>query len=106
MPPKESEAVPEEKGSIPLFVLPGGISLKDFRRKMSETMNKFSTMNSLFDQLEKTLEEIVEEIAEEQISVKRVKRRTLGSPVSPWRQTFTKIRRLTSARRPPLLHFK
>ena len=43
MPRKESEAVPEDKGSISLFVLLGGISLEDFRRKMSETMDKFST---------------------------------------------------------------
>ena len=32
MPRKESEAVPEDKGSIPLYVLPGGRSLEDLRR--------------------------------------------------------------------------
>ena len=41
MPRKESEAVPEGKGSIHLYVLPGGISLENFRRMMSEAMDNF-----------------------------------------------------------------
>ena len=40
MPRKESETVPEGKGSILLYVLPGGTSFEDFRRKISETMDK------------------------------------------------------------------
>ena len=36
MPRKESEAVPEDKGPIPQYVIPGGITLKDFRRVLSE----------------------------------------------------------------------
>ena len=41
MPRKESEAVPEGKRSIPLYVLPGGITVEEFRRIMSESMNNF-----------------------------------------------------------------
>ena len=42
MPRKESGAVPEGKGYIPLYVLPGGITLlEDFRQMMSESMDNF-----------------------------------------------------------------
>ena len=40
MPRKESVAVPEGEGSIPLQVLPGGITLEDFRRMWSEMIDK------------------------------------------------------------------
>ena len=43
MPGKESEAVSEGEGSIPLQVLSGGITLEDFRRMWSETIDKTST---------------------------------------------------------------
>ena len=47
MPQKESEAVPEGKGSIPLYVLPGGISLEDLRRIMQETCDEVREENGL-----------------------------------------------------------
>ena len=39
MPQKESVAVPEGNGPIPQYVLPG-ITLEDFRRIISEAMDK------------------------------------------------------------------
>ena len=80
MPRKGSEAVPEGNEAIPLYVLPGGISLEDFRRIWSETMDKSfdkhigiirKIYESHFDQLEIKLDETVEEMTEEQNSVKQ-----------------------------------
>ena len=55
MPRKESEAVPEGEGSIPLQVLPGGIILEDFRRMWSEMIDK------AFDEYIGIMREIYEE---------------------------------------------
>ena len=42
MPRKESKAVPEGNGPIPqvAYAMPGGITLKDFRRVMSEVWDR------------------------------------------------------------------
>ena len=55
MPRKESEAVSEGKGSIFLYVQPGGITLEDFHRTMSESMDK------IFDKHIGIVREIYEE---------------------------------------------
>ena len=85
MPRKESDALPEGKGSIPLYVLPGGISLEDLRRIMQETWDEFCEKNGLKKPFRPTGEKVGRDSAEEQISVKQDKSRMLGSHVSPWR---------------------
>ena len=47
MPRKESEAVPEDKGSIPLHVLPGKLSLEDLRRVWWESWDEVREKNGL-----------------------------------------------------------
>ena len=55
MPRKESEAVPEGKGPIPLYVLPGGLSLEDLQRIWWETWDEVCKENGL-KKLEKSWE--------------------------------------------------
>ena len=47
MPRKESKAVPKGKGFIPLYVLPGGLSLENLRRIWSETWDEVREENRL-----------------------------------------------------------
>ena len=47
MPREESEAVSEGKESIPLYVLPGGISLENLRRIMWEAWDEVCEKNRL-----------------------------------------------------------